>query len=608
MNKQKHYLNLAILLMAGLAIAGCQEDEVGGFTPAAPGDAIEFAVNAVKTRTAYVSDNQIDWTGDENIRIYSDVADKKGQSDNILTSGTVGGWTNNALYTVTPVTGDGEHQNHGEFTATNGEYLAWSALSDTHEFYGIYPDERLNIEGSTPSNGLFQLQFISNQACKVTSAENGSYIAAPDMLNAYMVAHNRVVRTENHVLLDFDPIMTTLDITIRAGGYEVATGIIQPLTVTGVSVTVPNGLGGKDYFTYDATDIKNSTDEGVSQGQGELIDELRSGQPESVFVRFTDEDGNPIDIPLSEGESIRLTAFLPPIPSDKTVGTQIRVHTAENFDFSATLKNSLQAQYKVVIPLPDVKPESPKNTNWISELDGNIYLRQLSIPGAYCEDTKDNQANAAAIKKMLDMGIRAFDVREINFFHVGTIHYDVSDAVCQTFKEFLKQNPQEFIIVYSDKNVGDCFNDKDVQIPIYKLTPDNASSTTITDLQGKIVPLIIERGKYFCTYDNLNINSSKIFPVHDCSSSNFQLDPEGWNKWDEDGAVSNWGGQNLTNSSDKGAINDPINQYKKQRGYTGIVTLHDIEYSDDMVNVVDEQLIQTIINCNFKFILDRKAN
>ena len=45
MNKQKHYLNLSILLMAGLTIAGCQEDEVGGFTPAAPGDAIEFAAD-----------------------------------------------------------------------------------------------------------------------------------------------------------------------------------------------------------------------------------------------------------------------------------------------------------------------------------------------------------------------------------------------------------------------------------------------------------------------------------------------------------------------------------------------------------------------------------
>lgn len=606
MNKQKHYLNLAILLMAGLVIAGCQEDEVGGFTPAAPGDAIEFAVNAVKTRTAYVSDNQIDWTGGENIRIYSDVADKKDQSGT-TTEGTKAGWLNDAVYTVTPAEEGGVHEYHGNFKAAEGYYLAWSEISNTHEFYGIYPNERLNYDGSTPKDGLFQLQYITNQKCKVTTENNNYYIAEPDMLNAYMVAHNTVERTKNHVLLDFDPIMTTLDITIKAGGYEVATGIIQPLTVTGVSVTLPVVLG-KDYFTYNATNIQNSNEEG-SQGQGELQEELRDGS-ESVFISFTDEDGNPMNISLSEGDSIKLTAFLPPIPTDKTSQAQIKVHTLENFKFVATLNKPLQAQYKIEIPLPDVNPESPKNTNWISELDRNIYLKQLSIPGAYCKDVGGDNEDAASIQKMLDMGVRAFDVRDIDFPH--KLHHDVSDAVCQTFEEFLNQNPQEFIIVYSDQNVGDCFDDKDVQIPIYKLTPDNASSTTITDLQGKIVPLIeidplIERGKYFCTYDDI-INSQKIFPVHDCSSSNFQLDPEGWNKWDKDGAVSNWGGQNLTNSSDKGAINDPINQYKKQRGYTGIVTLHDIEYSDDMVNVVDEQLIQTIIKCNFRFILDRKTN
>ena len=142
MNKQNHYLNLSILLMAGLVIAGCQEDEVGGFTPAAPGDAIEFAVNAVKTRTAYVSDNQIDWTGDENIRIYSDVADKKDQSGT-TTEGTTAGWLNDAVYTVTPVEDGGVHEYHGNFTAVGGAYLAWSGIRDTHEFYGIYP--KMNV-------------------------------------------------------------------------------------------------------------------------------------------------------------------------------------------------------------------------------------------------------------------------------------------------------------------------------------------------------------------------------------------------------------------------------------------------------------------------------
>ncbi len=602
MNKQKHYLNLAILLMAGLVIAGCQEDEIGGFTPAAPGDAIEFAVNAVKTRTAYVSDNQIDWTGGENIRIYSDVADKKGQSDNILTSGTVGGWTNNALYTVTPVTGDGEHQYHGEFTATNGEYLAWSALSDTHEFYGIYPDERLNIEGSTPSNGLFQLQFISNQACKVTSAENGSYIAAPDMLNAYMVAHNRVVRTENHVLLDFDPIMTTLDITIRAGGYEVATGIIQPLTVTGVSVTVPNGLGGKDYFTYNATNIQNSTEEGVSQGQGELTDELKNGQSESVFVSFVDESGNPMEIPLSEGDSIRLTAFLPPIPGDKTVGTQIRVHTAENFDFSATLEKPLQAQYKVVIPLPNVNPDSPKNTKWITELDGNIYLKQLSIPGAYCNKNND----AEVINKLLSMGVRAFNVKELGFLHVdwGESYYAIPEEIVKAFNSFLKTYPEEFLFVYCENDLTGNF--KAYDIPYYKLATGNVGSATVTDMRGKIVTACKSTNYFFESGKSDLVAGNRLFPHEDCSSSNFQLSPDGWDDWDKNGKVPNWGEQNLEDSSEKDSICNQIVRYGEQRGYAGIVTLHDIEYSDDMMNITDEQLIQAIINCNFKFILDRK--
>ena len=601
MNKQKHYLNLAILLMAGLVIAGCQEDEIGGFTPAAPGDAIEFAVNAVKTRTAYVSDNQIDWTGGENIRIYSDVADKKDQLGT-TTEGTTAGWLNDAVYTVTPVEDGGVHEYHGNFTAVGGAYLAWSGISNTHKFYGIYPNERLNYGESSPKDGLFQLQYITNQKCKVTTENNNYYIAEPDMLNAYMVAHNTVERTKNHVLLDFDPIMTTLDITIKAGGYEVATGIIQPLTVTGVSVTLPAVIG-KDYFTYNASNIQNSTEAG-SSGQGELQEELRDGS-ESVFISFTDEDGNPMNISLSEGDSIKLTAFLPPIPNDKTIGTKIRVWTAENFNFQTTLKKPLQAQYKIEIPLPDVKPDSPKNTNWISQLDNNIYLKQLSIPGAYCKDVGGDNEDAAPIQKMLDMGVRAFDVRDIDSWHT-LAHNDVSDAVCKTFKDFLQQNSQEFIIVYSDKNVGDCF--KENGFSVYNLTTGNVGTTTVNDMRGKIVTAY-RSTNYFFEDGKSNLRpENRLFPHEDCTSSNFQLDPEGWNSWDSNGAVSNWGEQNLKNSDDKTAIYNQIIQYEKQHGYTGIVSLHDIDYTDNMTNITDEQLIQAIIKCNFRFILERKTN
>lgn len=584
MNKQKHYLNLAILLMAGLAIAGCQEDEVGGFTPAAPGDAIEFAVNAVKTRTAYVSDNQIDWTGDENIRIYSDVADKKDQSGN-NTPGASGGWINDAVYTVTPAEEGGVHEYHGNFTAAEGYYLAWSGISDKHEFYGIYPNERLNYGESSPKNGLFQLQYITNQKCKVTTKNNNYYIAEPDMLNAYMVAHNTVERTKNHVLLDFDPIMTTLDITIKAGGYEVATGIIQPLTVTGVSVTLPVVLG-KDYFTYNATNIQNSNEEG-SQGQGELQEVLGEGS-ESVFISFTDESGNPMNISLSEGESIKLTAFLPPIPTDKTSQAQIKVHTLENFKFVATLNEPLQAQYKIEIPLPDVKPDSPKNTTWISQLDGNIKLTELSIPGYYC----DGSENGTVIKELLQKGIRVFDLDKLK--------EESMESIVEALNTFIDENPNEFIFT----TVDDRRNSPDgLKEPTVDFDEDNWKTTTITQLRGQIIALyfynVLGTSGYVQTdkrigtaYNHCTFDRESGFKNGDIlNNTNWYL------RYNDN--VHDY-------SSSQSRYKEIVNCTEQKDRCTGILmvpyanqTYVDGEYT------YSDLLIQSIIDCNFKFILDR---
>lgn len=588
MNKQKHYLNLAILLMAGLTIAGCQEDEVGGFTPAAPGDAIEFAVNAVETRTAYVSDNQIDWTGGENIRIYSDVADKKDQSGN-NTAGTSGGWINNAVYTVTPVEDGGVHEYHGNFTAVGGAYLAWSGIRDTHEFYGIYPNERLNYDESTPQNGLFQLQYITNQKCKVTTENNNYYIAEPDMLNAYMVAHNTVERTKNHVLLDFDPIMTTLDITIKAGGYEVATGIIQPLTVTGVSVTLPVVLG-KDYFTYNATKIQNSTEAG-SQGQGELQEVLGDGS-ESVFISFTDESGNPMNISLSEGDSIKLTAFLPPIPTDKTSQAQIKVHTLENFKFVATLNKPLQAQYKIEIPLPDVKPDSPKNTNWISQLDGNIKLTELSIPGYYC----DGSENGAVINELLQKGIRVFDIQGLS----GRSHKEQMESVVEALNKFISENPNEFIFTTVDNRNNSPDGLKKTTVDFDE---DNWKTTTISQLRDHIIAL------YF--YNVLG-TSGYVQTDNDISTAynHCTFDRESGFKNGDILNNTNWYLRYNDNvhdySSSQSRYKEIVNCTEQKDRCTGILmvpyanqTYVDGEYT------YSDLLIQSIIDCNFKFILDR---
>ena len=121
-----------------------------------------------------------------------------------------------------------------------------------------------------------------------------------------MMAKNELTPIGDHVLMAFDPIMTTPDITITAGSYEVGTGIIQPVTVTGVSIIMPKKLNSTD-LNYKITGLTNGT---FTTPRGELQD-IADGQ-ESVFIQI-DNDGKKY-VDLYEGESINLMAFLPPIP------------------------------------------------------------------------------------------------------------------------------------------------------------------------------------------------------------------------------------------------------------------------------------------------------
>ena len=308
--------------------------------------------------------------------------------------------------------------------------------------------------------------------------------------------------------------------------------------------------------------------------------------------------------PCSEGESIKLTAFLPPIPNGKTTGTKIRVWTAENFNFQTTLKQPLQAQYKIEIPLPDVKPDSPKNTNWISQLDGDSPLTQMSIIGVRCSEN----TSVETINKLLDMGVRSFDVEELMFWHMGVhSYYAIPEAIVKTFKSFLEENKDEFLIVYSDAALNTDF--EEYNVPIYELKTDNVSTVTVTDMRSKIVTAwkgtnyFVQNGKY----ENGLVNLGKLFPHKDYhSSSEFPINPKNWNDWgkDKDGSVKNWGEQCLSDSSDKTVIYNQIAKYNEQRGYTGIVTLENVDTSGGL-DSTDEQLIQAIINCNFRFISDK---
>lgn len=259
--EKKNGLLTAALLATVLLMGSCSSEDSEMGTPAQSGSPILFSVADVqpRTRTVYEDRLQINWVENDEIGICS-------PSDNVLPS--VEGGPKNTTYKVTALNANG-HPHHAEIKPSEeNNYLKWGDnLTTPAVFYGAYPAERI-VTYPQENSGVFSMKYYTNQECEVYSSENGVYLTKPDMKNAYMMAKNELTPIGDHVLMAFDPIMTTPDITITAGSYEVGTGIIQPVTVTGVSIIMPKKLNSTD-LNYKITGLTNGT---FTNPRGELQD------------------------------------------------------------------------------------------------------------------------------------------------------------------------------------------------------------------------------------------------------------------------------------------------------------------------------------------------
>lgn len=564
--KQKNGLWATAFLLAGVLTSGCSDDNQYGGASAEPGSPVLFSVasGGSDTRTIYESNLQINWVEGDLIGICS-------PSDNVLPS--VEGGPKNATYKVTALDAD-DHPHHAEIKPSEeNNYLKWGDnLTTQAVFYGAYPADRIDSY-PTSEDGLFKMKYITNQVCTVTSSENGEYRTEPDMKNAYMIAKNELHPIGDHVLLSFDPIMTTPDITITAGSYEVGTGIIQPVTVTGVSILMPKALTGKT-LNYK---INNVTNGAIENPRGDLQDYTEGEEWESVFVQIDNDGKRYVD--LYEGESINLMAFLPPIPD--LTGAKIRVHTLGATDFVKTINNPLQPQSKIKIQLPDITPETIKPNNWISKLDGSTLLKEMSIPAYVC---KGNETSGD-IEELLKKGVRAFDAEEFAF--IDGVTKKINTKFVTVINNFLenKENSNEFVIVWVDNtaHVGGIQNpNKDKWISF----PNN-----IKDAKGKVVFL----EKHGISGEMTNINTIKgLFGYASKNDAiDFFLSDK---KWQAQIINTDQDGNPIVENNT--AIYDQIVKYKEQSGCTGIVTIPGAEKSFD--SSYGDLLLQAVIDCNFK--------
>lgn len=428
------------LLIAGMAVAGvlhgCSRDDLDkGHEEPGSGRAVNFALNGTSTRTAYDDENdrQINWVEGDKVRIYCDEAEDVKRSDYSVIKSLAA-------------------EQSGSLQALDAG-LAWGGDNE-HNFYAVYPadDSRVSVTDGVASFGI-----NLNQACTLPTNpdESGNYLGVPDMTNAYMVA-NLTTTPVDRVPLTFKPIMTTLKVTVRAR-EGINDGVV---TLTGISVinsNVRSSDADQGRFRYD---IANQTL--VNSGEGEPRTEI-------TFVRVKHGGNSYID--LTGGQSATLTVFLPPLAINAENPVTVRVHATGETVQEVTIGGpigstgqeiNLAAGSKTNLTLPWYPTEATGNI-WMTPLDDDIYISQLSIPGTHDSATVEcdgdsGKCQSRTIAEQLEMGIRCFDLRpaapmalledsnDLPIYHgIYDCNIDLRD-VYDTFNTFLDEHPGEFII------------------------------------------------------------------------------------------------------------------------------------------------------------------
>lgn len=326
----------------------------------------------------------------------------------------------------------------------------------------------------------------------------------PDMRAAVMVANTTMPADKfgEDVPLDFKVLADVIDITLNGpvtpntlGGNasgEEAGKQREYIRIQTVSLEVVNTTGNDingDPIT-DKTEIKNLPIDNDAHISGSfdldmskvpaITAAVASGGdaqaavaaavtnvsgPASVQLQLGTSDGSAVSYPVlftrpggnvpagqtadvNELDHLRLRAFIVPGQINSTNMNKLRVHIQTDCgDYYQMLEKDTQFVTGQIYPvkLGYFRQEGAEfdYSRWIGQLDPNIYITELSIPGAWHALSTDNQGSVT-YKELYNAGIRAFEVHTIN----GTVPFTDSQFGTQLTTSNVLDKDREF---YTDK-------------------------------------------------------------------------------------------------------------------------------------------------------------
>ncbi len=406
-------------LLAAAGLCGCTSDDIIDktvenpvhtgqeilFGSSASGDgAASAAANskAIGARTTYGPRTQtgipVYWADGDNVAIFCAQAS---QPANRLVN-----------YTITPQ--ESNPSLSASVTKVGDTGLQWGT-ADEHRFYAFYPASAVKGTAEENKTGKITANIPVTQqpSSWIEDDLDGAktYFGLPNMNYAYMYAYTSEKKSETPVGkaidLQFKNLVTVLDITVQ--GPEANT---SPVTVTNINVKAVNGT--KVILTGDfSCNIKGAEDNSTEvSAVCEAAGDLNAVRNTISIPCYNSETKN--FITLNPGEQLNVKAYL--IPDEDHIiekqQLQITVATQNGSANVKTLATADVTPYKVNrVRLP--KLVSGGTDYWMTNLDPNIYVTELSWPGSKMSLlTERNNANivyqTTDIGQQLTDGVRAF--------------------------------------------------------------------------------------------------------------------------------------------------------------------------------------------------------
>lgn len=414
-----------IFLIAGIALtamlSGCADENLDNTVknPVKSGEEIMFGSKLVGdadvieakpgTRTVYGDRNEkgvpVYWEADgsDTIAIFCNQAS---QPANHLVN-----------YKITP--DEANHEIAASVAKVNPSEagLQWGDLDTEHRFYAFYPASA--VEGSAEEDQTGQITANIPVTQQVQEWRKGTfessdtefngrtvYFGLPNMDYAYMYAYNAVTPSQvdksKSIDLQFHNLVTVLDITVQGPSSGTA-------TITNINVDAIEGE--EPILTGDFTCNIRNTETGVI-GTCDPVGDFNEERGRISIPCYDKKTGQFIQ--LGKDELLNVKAYI--IPQDKNTVTKRTLRVTVSLLNGAPCRKTLQTAdvtphkiNRVILP-----PLEIGGTNyWMSSLDPDIYVSELSLPGSKMSYlTSANRADIvyqnATIEEQLMDGVRAF--------------------------------------------------------------------------------------------------------------------------------------------------------------------------------------------------------